>query len=55
MKLADFHKLNPFDFSEDGYDKFQSTLNVQYSPYVENIIKLSKKGEEFLKQNEHTN
>lgn len=54
MKLNDFHKLNPFDpFDEkEGYDKFHSVLTIQYSPYVEHIIRLSKKGKQFLKENE---
>ncbi len=49
MNLDDFHKLNPFDLtSEDSYDEFYSTLNVQYSDLVEHIIRISKKGKEFL-------
>lgn len=54
MNIDDFHKLNPFDPKEmggEGYDKFYSTLNIQYSDLVDHIIKISDKGKKFLEEN----
>lgn len=52
MKIDDFHSLIKFDPSKkDWKDKFNSTLNVQYSNFVENIIRISEEGEKFLKEN----
>ena len=52
MTLNDFHNLNPVanPFKKDLYfkDKFQATLNVEYSPLSEKIIRISKEGEKFL-------
>lgn len=53
MNLNEFHSLIPFNpKKKDFHDKFQSTLNVEFSNLTEKFIRISKEGKKFLKENE---
>ena len=51
MSLDEFHSLIPYNPNKPDLDKFNSTLNVEFSNFAKKFIRISKEGKKFLREN----